>query len=60
MEDKIKILEKLYEERVFRLDLFEDRVDFIDGCDECFGCILTKTDFALLIKELQEIHDNLI
>jgi hypothetical protein len=60
MEDKRKILEKLYEERVFRLDLFEDRVDFIDGCDECFGLILYKKDLADLIKELKEIHDNLI
>ena len=55
-----KILEELSRARIFTLELFEDRVDFEDGCDGCFGLILYKKDLSDLIKELQDIHDNLI
>ena len=55
-----KILEELSRARIFTLELFKDNVDFIDGCDGAFGLILDKKDLSDLIKELQDIHDNLI
>ncbi len=57
---KKKILEKLSMHRVFDIEVFEDQINIIEACDCNFDLTLDKKDLADLIKELQEIHNNLI
>jgi hypothetical protein len=57
---KRKILERLSIYRVFKVEVFEDQINLVEACDNNFDLTLYKKDLADLIKELQDIHDNLI
>ena len=57
---KRKILERLNMYRVFNIEIFEDQINIVESCDYNFELTLYKRDLADLIKELQDIHDNLI
>ncbi len=55
------MLEKLYEERIFEVEVEDDRklVTFTVRCDGWYGVALNKREMRLLIGELEAIHDKM-
>lgn len=53
------IIGKCRSERAFEVEINQDSIEIIDGCDGCFGVTLTKSELLKLIAELQAIADKL-
>lgn len=52
--EKYPMLTRLHAERIFGIELIENipTAEFHDGCDECFGEMLTANEIITLAKEL--------
>ncbi len=55
------MLHRMSEKRVFDVQLSEDgkEIEFIDGCDSCFGVKLNKTELLLMCEELESLSNKL-
>lgn len=55
-------LDALANERVFSWLLGSDKttIELSEECDCCFGTVFNKAALAILIAELQAIHDQMI
>ncbi len=56
------ILKYLYDERIFSVELSEDKrkLSFVEQCDSCFEVELGKTGVDMLIHQLKELSDQMI
>jgi hypothetical protein len=55
------VLKKIESDRAFHLEISKDKKDimFVDGCDRYYGSQLTKSEFAGLITELTNVHNQM-
>lgn len=53
------IINRLYEKRVFGISFEGGEVELYDGCDECFGLVLSKTELTALSAEILAIANTL-